>query len=183
MRSWKKRQLIYASMGTLQNRLEHIFRIIAEACAGLDAQLVLALGRKGATAPANLPGHLLVVAYAPQTALLRRAALVITHGGLNTTLESLSEGLPLVVLPVANDQPGISARITYLGLGESIPLSKLTAANLRQRVNRVLTTPSYREQCAKIAEDIRRTNGPARAAELIEAAFASKQRIVRDQRV
>ena len=55
------RPLIYASMGTLQNRLEHVFRIIAEACAGLDAQLVLALGRKDATAPVDLPGCPLVV--------------------------------------------------------------------------------------------------------------------------
>src|SRR6187399_380667 len=35
------RPLIYASMGTLQNRQKHIFGIIAEACAGLDVQLVL----------------------------------------------------------------------------------------------------------------------------------------------
>ena len=103
---------------------------------------------------------------------------MITHGGLNATFENLSEGLPLVVLPVANNQPGISARITYLGLGEFIPLSKLTAANLRLRVNRVLTRPSYREQCVKFAGDIRRVNGPARAADLIDAAFASRQRIV-----
>ena len=175
------RPLIYASMGTLQNRLEHVFRIIAEACAGLDAQLVLALGRKGATAPADLPGRPLVVGYAPQAALLRRATLVITHGGLNTTLESLSEGLPLVVVPITNDQPGIAARVVHLGLGEFIPLQKLTAPKLRQAVIRVLTTPSYRERSAKFASEIRRVNGPARAADLIEAAFASRQRILRDQ--
>jgi UDP:flavonoid glycosyltransferase YjiC (YdhE family) len=36
--------LIYASMGTLQNRLSGVFQNIAEACMGLDAQLVIALG-------------------------------------------------------------------------------------------------------------------------------------------
>jgi zeaxanthin glucosyltransferase len=34
-------------MGTLQNRLMWVFRAIAEACAGLEAQLVLALGGGG----------------------------------------------------------------------------------------------------------------------------------------
>ena len=38
------RPLVYGSMGTLQNRQKHIFGIIAEACAGLDVQLVLSLG-------------------------------------------------------------------------------------------------------------------------------------------
>jgi UDP:flavonoid glycosyltransferase YjiC (YdhE family) len=88
------RPVIHASLGTLQNRLAHVFRVIAEACAGLDAQLVLSLGNEKASAPENLPGIPIVVSYAPQVELLRRAALAITHGGLNTTLESLSEGLP-----------------------------------------------------------------------------------------
>ncbi|NEP59080.1 MAG: glycosyl transferase family 1, partial [Symploca sp. SIO2G7] len=37
--------MIYASLGTLQNRLLWIFQMIAEACIGLDAQLVISLGR------------------------------------------------------------------------------------------------------------------------------------------
>ena len=47
---WQKldgRPLIYASMGTLQNRQKPIFETIAAACAGLDAQLRLSLGSRG----------------------------------------------------------------------------------------------------------------------------------------
>ena len=57
---------------------------------------------------------------------------------MNTTLESLAEGLPLVVLPIANDQPGIAARVAHLGIGKFIPVQKLTAVMLRQAVCRVL---------------------------------------------
>jgi hypothetical protein len=38
------RPLAYASMGTLQNGVLRTFRIIAEACTGLDLQLVISLG-------------------------------------------------------------------------------------------------------------------------------------------
>lgn len=38
------RPLIYASLGTLQNRVAGTFRVIAEACDGLDAQLVISTG-------------------------------------------------------------------------------------------------------------------------------------------
>ena len=173
------RPLIYASLGTLQNRLERVFRIIAEACAGLDAQLVIALGCKTARVPSNLPGDPIVVGYAPQMALLRRATLVITHGGLNTTLECLSEGLPLVALPITNDQPGVAARIKYLGAGEFIPVKKLTAPELRRTVRSVQTSPFYRERALRWADEIKRADGPARAAELIEKAFSTRQRVQR----
>ena len=41
------RRMIYASMGTLQNRLGHVFHAIAEACRGLDEDLVISLGGGG----------------------------------------------------------------------------------------------------------------------------------------
>ena len=81
------RPLIYASMGTLQNQLLWIFQAIAEACADMDVQLVIALG--GGANPESLPklpGNAIVVGYAPQLELLQRASLTITHAGMNTTL-------------------------------------------------------------------------------------------------
>ncbi|MGL4883528.1 MAG: glycosyltransferase, partial [Waterburya sp.] len=45
--------LTYASMGTLQNRRDYVFQTIAEACADLDAQLVISLG--GGLDPEALP--------------------------------------------------------------------------------------------------------------------------------
>src|SRR4029079_19228539 len=42
------RPLVFASMGTLQNRQRETFQMIAEGCAGLDLQLVISLGRKRA---------------------------------------------------------------------------------------------------------------------------------------
>ena len=108
--------LIYASMGTIQNRLIGIFQNIAEACIGLDAQLVISLG--GGVSPESLqilPGNPLLVKYAPQVELLRRANLTITHAGMNTVLESLLNGVPMVAIPITNDQPAIGARIAWTG--------------------------------------------------------------------
>jgi zeaxanthin glucosyltransferase len=106
------RPLVFVSMGTLQNGVERVFRLVAEACADLRVQLVISLG--GGLSPAGLgasSGSPLVVDYAPQLELLRKAALTIFHGGLNTALESLAHGVPMVALPVTIDQPGVGARI------------------------------------------------------------------------
>lgn len=106
--------LVYASMGTVQNRLQYTFSSIAEACETLGVQLVISLG--GALDPnvlPRLPGKPLVVKYAPQLELLKKTSLTITHAGMNTTLESLSNGIPMVAIPIANDQPGVAARIAW----------------------------------------------------------------------
>lgn len=163
------RPLIYASMGTLQNGSEGIFRTIAEACAGLDSQLLISLG--GGLDPARLgklAGDPLVVRYAPQLEILKRAVLVITHAGINTVLESLCEGVPLVAVPLAHDQPGVAARVKARGAGVVIPLRRLNAARLRKAVMLVLQDGRYREAAQALQRSIQRMDGPGRAADLID---------------
>jgi zeaxanthin glucosyltransferase len=166
------RPLIYASLGTFQNGWAAIFRIIAKACAGLDAQLVIALGGGlDAARLGKLAGDPLVVAYAPQLEILKRAALVITHAGINTVLESLAEGVPLVAVPLGNDQPGMAARVKARGAGVVVSRRRLSPARLRKAVVRVLNEPKYREAAQALQRSIRQMDGPARAAELIEEAL------------
>jgi UDP:flavonoid glycosyltransferase YjiC (YdhE family) len=164
----------YASMGTLQNGILRTFRMIAEACAGLDLQLVISLG--GGQDPAllgGLPGDPIVVGYAPQLDLIQRSALTISHGGLNTALESLERGVPMVVLPVTYEQPGVGARVEWSGVGRSIPVGRLTVDRLRDAVRAVLGEPSYRERAGRLQSSIEAADGLNRAADLIEGAFGT----------
>ncbi len=161
--------LIYASMGTLQNRLGWVFKNIAEACVGLDAQLVIALG--GGSSPESLPdlpGNPLVVGYAPQLELLQKATLTITHAGMNTAMESLSNGVPMVAIPIANDQPGVAARIAWTGAGEVVPLAKLSGSRLQKAVKLVLTENSYKQNAVRLQTAIRHAGGVSRAADIVE---------------
>jgi len=163
------RPLVYASLGTLQNGSEQVFRTIAEACAGLEAQLVLSLG--GGIDPERLgalPGDPLIVRYAPQLEILRQAAAVITHAGLNTVLESLAEGVPLVALPLGNDQPGVAARVKARGAGLVVPRSRLNTRRLRTAVEVVLHDPKYRAAARRLQAVMQQIDGLALAADIIE---------------
>jgi UDP:flavonoid glycosyltransferase YjiC (YdhE family) len=163
------RPLIYASLGTLQNGSAGIFRTIAEACAGLYAQLVISLGGglDAARLP-DLPGSPILVPYAPQLELLQRAAVCITHAGLNTVLESLAEGVPLVCLPLGNDQPGVAARVHARGAGLVIPRRRLTVARLRASVHAALTDTRYRTAARTIQSAIRNIDALNLASDIIE---------------
>ena len=163
------RPLLYASMGTLQNGSEEMFRTIAEACSGIEAQLVISLG--GGMDPVRLgrlSGDPIVVGYAPQLELLKRAAAVITHAGLNTTLESLMEGVPLVCIPLGNDQPGVAARVAARGAGVVVPRRRLNVQRLRSAVRAVLKEERYRLAAEEVQMSMRRVDGLERAADVIE---------------
>jgi MGT family glycosyltransferase len=166
------RPLIYASLGTLQNGSEEIFRTIAAACAGLDAQLVISLG--GGLNPerlGQLPGDPIVVRYVPQLEIMKRAAAVITHAGLNTVLESLAEGVPLVCMPLGNDQPGVAARVASRGAGLVVSRRGLTAKRLRAAVCAVLEEDKYRRAAREVQTVMQQIDGLALAADLIEDTF------------
>jgi zeaxanthin glucosyltransferase len=171
--------LIYASMGTLQNQLTDVFEAIAAACVDLDAQLVISLGGASVEGLPALPGNPIVVSYAPQLALLERAAVAITHAGMNTALECLTYGVPMVAIPVTNDQPGVAARIAWIGAGEIVPLNKLTAARLQTALQLVLTKASYRDNAVRLQQSIAQSGGVKRAADIIELAISTRQPVNR----
>ncbi|OKH53905.1 glycosyl transferase family 1 [Calothrix sp. HK-06] len=166
--------LIYASMGTLQNRLMKVFKTIAEACAELDTQLVISLGGGiSQDSLPELPGSPLVVGYAPQLELLQKASLTITHAGLNTTLESLGNGVPMVAIPIANDQPGVAARIVWTGCGEMIKLSDLSVSKLRTAIKQVLTHDSYKKNAIRLQKANQQAGGVTSAADIIEQVVST----------
>ncbi len=148
--------------------------MIAEACVGLDAQLVVSLG--GGEVPESLPelpGNTIVVGYAPQLDILQKATLCITHAGINTTFESLSNGVPMVAIPITNDQPGVAARIAWTKTGEFLSLSKLSVQKLRRTIKQVLEEDCYKQNALRLQKAIGQAGGVNRAGDIVEQAIST----------
>ena len=171
--------IIYASLGTLQNRNWEVFHCIAEACLNLEAQLVISLGNpQQAVSEVSFPGSPIVVAYAPHQQVIQRSSLVITHAGMNTVIGTLSAGVPLVAIPITNEQPGIAARLARTGAGKVVPLADLNASSLRAAIVEVLNQPTYRDNAAKIQTAIQESGGVQRAADIVEKAIISSKPVL-----
>jgi zeaxanthin glucosyltransferase len=152
-----------------------VFRTIAEGCAPFDVQLVLSLGG-GRLLPKHfesLPGNPVVVHYAPQRELLKRAVLTINCAGLNTTLDSILEAVPLVAIPIAEDQPGVAARIEQAAVGRVIPVRALGLHKLRQAIRDVMENASYRSAATHYQAELRRVDGTRLAAAIVVRALAA----------
>jgi zeaxanthin glucosyltransferase len=177
---WEKltrEPLIYASMGTLVNGLEQVYRIILDVVRTLPGvQFVLSTGHN--VNPDDLgpiPPNAIVAKSAPQIELLKRSVLCMTHAGLNTALESLAHGVPMVAIPIGYDQPGVAARIAYHGAGEFLELRDLTVDRLARLVHRVRTKQHYHDKARYFQKVIAQTQGLDLAAEVIERAFGVNQ--------
>jgi len=165
--------LVYASMGTLVNGLERVYKIILKSVGRLsNIQVVLSVGKNLKLDDlGSIPSNVIVVREAPQLELLKRAALCITHAGLNTALESLAQGVPMVAIPNAYDQPGVAARVTYHGVGEFLEIDDLAVERVQLLIQQVLENPRYREKARWFQKVIAQTRGLDVAADVIERAF------------
>ena len=170
----RDRPFIFASLGTLQGQRCALFRRIARACRQLDAQLLIAhcggLDARQAQA-LTAAGATWVCAFADQQAVLARADAVVSHAGLNTAMDAIAAGTPILAVPIAFDQPGVAARVTHAGVGLQASSRWASAGKLAAQLRRLLDEPRFVQRGAGLAASIRNAGGAARAADLIEAAL------------
>jgi L-demethylnoviosyl transferase len=74
------------------------------AIAGLDRDVVVALGNRDRANGAEWPPGVTAAAWLDLPAEVRRCALVVHHGGAGTSWATLAAGVPAVCLPQAGDQ-------------------------------------------------------------------------------
>jgi zeaxanthin glucosyltransferase len=170
------RPFVFASLGTLQGGRLRLFRAIAKACRAAGAQLLVAhCGLLSAREAASV-GADFITDFAPQQAVLARADLCITHAGLNTVLDALAAGVPLLALPIAFDQPGVAARIVHHQVGQRIAPWRASAGRLQRLIELLLGDARYRANAAHQGEAIRSAGGLEAAADLIESALVPHMR-------
>ena len=165
---------VFASLGTLQGGRFGLFKRIAQACRALDAQLLLAhcdclnsvqaetLRRAGAT---------WVTGFAPQRAALARADVVISHAGLNTVLDAMAAGKPVLALPIAFDQPGVAARLVHAGTGLRLLPALASAARIEKNLRRLLSEPAFAQRARVLGAGVATSGGVDKAVKIIEATL------------
>ena len=161
-----KNPLIYISLGTLINHSISFFRKCFKAFGKEEVTVILSIGKsikKEDLGP--IPPNFYVYPFVPQLEVLKHAALFITHGGMNSVNESLYFGVPMLVIPVGNDQPTVANRVEELGLGKRINNREATPEMLRKAAFSVLSDPGCKEELRKFRDLMRNSGGNALAAD------------------
>lgn len=178
------RPLIYTSFGTVQNIHLRLYESVARAAAAIDADFILSTGGESLDIlPADLPANVSAASSVPQLDVLEQADLMITHAGMNSTLECLAAGVPMVAVPIADDQPAISARIVRSGTGVRIRAQECEADQLRAAIATVLDDPSYREAALRFKRLLAARDGPSEAGSIIERVLETGRPVLRPDAV
>lgn len=148
--------LVYCSLGSLRMMSVSQYRkffqaVISVAAVYQDYQWVLATGASQDIGYLpNVPTNLVIVKKAPQIALLKKAVLMINHGGTNTIKECMILGVPMIAFPVGFDTYGNTARIIYQGLGVKGDINKINHRYLELLFRMVSTNQYYQIRCQMI---------------------------------
>lgn len=163
-----ERPTLYISLGTLNNEEPGFFKQCLDVFGNSEWQVVMSIGERLDVAQlGEIPANVNVAAYHPQLAVLANTDVFITHGGMNSTMEALAYGIPLVVIAQMPEQTVTAERVVALGIGISLDKFSLTREELRDAVYRVLNEPSFREEAAKMQAAIKESGGYKQAADVI----------------
>jgi MGT family glycosyltransferase len=158
--------LIYFSLGSLGGADVDLMRRVIGILAETPHRYIVSKGPQAdeITLPANMVG----AEFLPQTTIIPKVDLVITHGGNNTTTESLHFGKPMILLPLFWDQHDNAQRMHELGFGIRLATYTFTADEMRNALDALLTDEVLRARIAAQGEGIRARNGMRHGADVIE---------------
>ena len=163
------RPTVYATMGTVVNKVPGTLEAIVSGLRDESITLIVTTGRDRDPAVFGpQPPNVHIERYVPQSLLLPFCDLVITHGGTGTVMAALDHGLPMVILPIAADQPDNARRCTELGVAIAVYPEERTPETIRAATRKVLTDPGYRENAVRLQDEMQAMPGPAHAVALLE---------------
>jgi MGT family glycosyltransferase len=152
------------------------FQNAIDALAGLPVHGVVTVGDSVDPGALKLAANVVAFATADHDDLMRRAALVVTHGGHGTFMRALTYGLPMVAIPgLAADQPINAASAQAWGVGRALP-SDASAEMMRAAVREILAAPACRDAARAIAQRLTGVDGASNAADEIERLLAEPLR-------
>ncbi|MFD0267516.1 nucleotide disphospho-sugar-binding domain-containing protein [Streptomyces sp. NPDC127106] len=147
-------------------------RLLVEALAGLDAEVVLADDETDLSALGPLPDNLIPAGFVPLSGILRDCALVVHHGGSGTTAAALHYGVPQLVVPSGADNELCARRVVDRGVGLAVAPRELDAAGIAEAAGRLLADASFRQAADEVRREMAGQPTPAEVIDRITAAMA-----------
>ncbi len=158
--------LIYLSLGSLGSADVDLMKRLVDVLGRTPHRYIVSKGPQHESY--ELAGNMVGAEFLPQTTIVPQVDAVITHGGNNTTTESLHFGKPMIVLPLFWDQYDNAQRVDELGLGVRLATYDFTETQMHDALDTVLD-PALRERLAGIGAAIRARDGLTHGADVIES--------------
>jgi MGT family glycosyltransferase len=163
--------LVYLSLGSLGSADVALMKKLVAELAEAPYRVIVSKGPQHTEF--ELAGNMAGEEFLPQTEILPKVDLVITHGGNNTVTECLYFGKPMVVLPIFWDQHDNGQRIDETGFGTRLDTYGHGGEELTGAIERLLADEALAARLAQTSKRLQSAPGTEKAADLIEKVVAA----------
>jgi MGT family glycosyltransferase len=143
--------LVVVSMSSQYMYQESVLARIARAVEDLPIRVLVTTGYELLPDELGLSPSVVVRSYVPHLALLPRASVVVTHGGMGTIMAAFACGVPIICMPLGRDQPGNALRVKELGAGTALS-TDASKQDIRSAVIEALESEELRSGAGRMAE-------------------------------
>lgn len=141
----RDRPLVYATLGTVFNRMRKPRQALVDGLAQLDVDVLLTVGHTvDPDTVGPIPPRMRVERFVPQAHALSTASLVVSHAGLGTMLGAIYHGVPMVSIVLGAEHPINAASAAEAGLALPLQLHELDAERIAATSLRALQDPALR---------------------------------------
>src|SRR6185295_930303 len=172
--------LVYCTLGSVlpfkfPARASGFFQMFMDAMAQRpELQGVVTVGNHLKPDEFNCPENVFIASVAPQVEVLKRASLMVSHGGVTGVKESAFMGVPMLLIPLSYDEFGNAARVVYHGLGARLRLKDVSALELGRSIDRVLEDSSYSARAKIMSEKLSHLEQQSPGVAIIEDMLRRK---------
>ncbi|MBR5993121.1 MAG: hypothetical protein IK018_04900 [Lachnospiraceae bacterium] len=168
-----KGKIIYVSFGTIQTEIGDrrlgAFKAAIEAFKGEDVSVIMSIGAHNKKEDFDeIPDNFYVYDYVPQTEVLKRADLFITHCGMNSVNDSIYSGVPMIGIPGAYDQMLTAETLENRKIGREIRIENLTPEVLKETAFAILDGEEEYSNVRTLGDIMKGLNCDQKTADIIE---------------
>ena len=175
------RKIVLVSQGTSAN--DDLGKLLAPTILGLgdreDLLLLLTTGGKPIeNIPCTLTPNTIASRYLNFGQILPDVDVLVAFGSYGTVTQTLSFGVPMVVVGKGEDKPEVASRVTWTGTGIDLATDTPTPNQIREAVDQILAKTEYRARAQKLAREFASYDAAKRLTELVETLVAEQEVLV-----
>lgn len=144
-----KHPIVYISLGSIIYFRQFYMKCI-KAFGNKPVSVILNTGKVSPESLGEIPKNIYAYSFVPQLEVLQHTDVFLTHCGMNSVNEAIAYGVPMVAMPLINDEISNADRIAELGIGKKIRFFPKSAKGLYEAVMEVATNPSYKDAISNL---------------------------------
>jgi MGT family glycosyltransferase len=162
---------LYVSMGsTPLNNQPGLFAAVIEGFGGSDWQVIMNIGEADGRSLGRVPANIVIRNYVPQLDVLEQHAdLFLTHGGMNSVLESCTFAVPMMVLALQPETQLTAHQVAAKGLGVSLAPGDVSGRRLRELAEDVVRDGAFEQNLLVVQRELRAAGGARQAVDALES--------------